>query len=334
MLEFTEAPVWTESRIGQLEADEHDFQEFKSSLYVADGKEINSHFLVAMSKQVSAFANGAGGRIILGIDDKGRIDGGIRTDLKGGGTRAWLEDVIHDLVTPRLSGFNVFEVTPEEKKSEIRAGHGVYVVEILESSDAPHQARDHRYYLRIAGKSRPMGHVHVQDVLRRTRNTRLAMTRMGPYGEPELDDGDARGRRVFVQFRILISNISQTLAHHVGAEIILPRPLVGAEVRRRILQPEDIHYTQQPGAVSFFRYHPNPIFPSQELFFMMFCVGIHANNQEAIRSGATVKWRLYADDASPVEGEEILWRYAAVRKAVQILHQARDNRTERSPKAS
>jgi len=157
---------------------------------------------------------------------------------------------------------------------------------------------------------------------------------MGPYGEPELDDGDTRGRRVFVQFRILISNISQTLAHHVGAEIILPRPLVGAEVRRRILLSEEIHYTQRPGAVAFFRYHPNPIFPSQELFFMMFCVGIHANNQESIRGGATVKWRLYADDASPVEGEEILWRYAAVRRAVQMLLQTRDDGKNRNPKAS
>ena len=48
MLEFTEAPIWTESRIDQLEDDEHDFQEFKGSLFVADGHEINSHFLLAM----------------------------------------------------------------------------------------------------------------------------------------------------------------------------------------------------------------------------------------------------------------------------------------------
>jgi hypothetical protein len=319
MLEFSKAPVWTENRIDQLEDDEHDFQEYKSSFYVADGREINSHFLLTMSKQVSAFANGAGGTVFLGIDDSGEIDGGIRTDLKGGGTRAWLEDVIHDLVTPRLARFNVFEVLGEGGGSRIMDGHAVYVVDIPESSEAPHQARDHRYYLRIAGKSRPMGHVHVQDVLRRTRNTRLAMTRMGPYGEPELDDSDARGRRVFVGFRILVSNISQTLAHHVGAELILPRHLVGAEVRRRILLPGDIHHTQRPGEVAFFRYHPNPVFPSQELFFLMFWVGIHANNQEAIRAGATVKWRLYADDASPVEGEEVLWRFAAIRKAVQML---------------
>ena len=320
MLEFTDAPLWNESRIQQIETDEHDFQEFKSTLYVADDTEINAHFLLAMSKQVSAFANGAGGKIFLGVDDKGRIDGGIRTDLKGGGTRAWLEDIIHDLVTPRLSQFNVFEVLPQGVNSQISPGRAVYIIEIPESTEAPHQARDHRYYLRIAGKSRPMGHVHVQDVLRRNRNTRLAMARMGPYGDAELDNSDQRGARVFLGFRILINNISQTLAHHVGAEVIIPRPLVGAEVRRRILEVGDIHYTQQPGQVAFFRYHPNPVFPSQELFFMMFWVGIHANNIDAIRSGSAVRWRLYADDSAPVEGEEVLWKYAAVRKAAQILN--------------
>ena len=80
------------------------------------------------------------------------------------------------------------------------------------------------------------------------------------------------------------------LAHHMGAELILPRHLVGAEVRRRILLPGDIRHTQRPGEVVFVRYHPNPVFPSQELFFLMFWVGIH-----------------------------VLWRFAAIRKAVQML---------------
>ena len=56
----------------------------------------------------------------------------------------------------------------EGSPTKIKPGHGIYVIELPGSPEAPHQAKDHRYYLRIAGKSRPMGHVHVQDVLRRT----------------------------------------------------------------------------------------------------------------------------------------------------------------------
>ena len=241
MLLFSEIPNWTEEQLDEMGSDEHDFLEFKCSRYLEEEGEINPFFLDGLSKQLSAFSNGAGGRIVIGIDDHGNVDGGVKTNLKGGGTRSWLEDVIHTLVSPRLAEFNVFEVLGSQETSKILPGHAVYVLEIAESKDAPHQARDHRYYLRIAGKSRPMGHVHVQDVIRRTRNPRVTLARMGPYGEPELDEGDVRGRRVFVGFRILLVNQGATLANHVGAEVILPRQLVGGEVRKRILHNSNVH---------------------------------------------------------------------------------------------
>ena len=62
-----------------LEPSEHDFQEFKGSLFLADGDQIVSGFQAALSRQASAFANGAGGRIFIGVDDAGRIDGGVPT---------------------------------------------------------------------------------------------------------------------------------------------------------------------------------------------------------------------------------------------------------------
>src|SRR5687768_13905658 len=155
---------WTEAMLAALEPQEHDFQEFKGSLFLADGTTIVSGFIQALSRQLSAFANGAGGRLFLGLDDTGRIDGGIPVDLKGGGTRAWLEDVIPGSVDPPLRRFNVYEVgapTGLRRRSRIRPNCAVYVIDVPPSEDAPHQAVDHRYYLRIAGKSRPMGHVHV-----------------------------------------------------------------------------------------------------------------------------------------------------------------------------
>ena len=48
----------------QLAPGEHDFQEFKGTGFVLDGTKIAAHFIPALSKQVSAFANGAGGPCI------------------------------------------------------------------------------------------------------------------------------------------------------------------------------------------------------------------------------------------------------------------------------
>jgi hypothetical protein len=315
--------IWTEDLVAALGPDEHDFQEFKGSGWLVQGAEIAPEFHVALSKQVSAFANGAGGRVVIGVDDTGRIDGGVPVDFRKGGVRSWLEDVVPGLVDPPLASFNVYEVLPSSEASSIRAGHAVYVLEIPSSDAAPHQALDHRYYLRIAGKSRPMGHVHVTDILRRTHVPRVELRRLAPFGPEERVTTDPRGPKVLVSFRAYVENLGRTLAHHVGAEIVVPRPLVNREARQRTLAT-GASLTQRPGTVNFFRYHPNPIFPGQDLTFVQFWVAVHTSNMDAIAGGMTrLAWRVYADDAPFREGSVGLMEYTVVREAIAWLRAAR-----------
>jgi hypothetical protein len=328
---------WTEVMLLGLEPHEHDFQEFKGAGWVVgpDG-DVAGDFTFALSKQVSAFVNGAGGRLFLGIDDFGHIDGGVTTKLKGGGTRAWLEDVVPMAVDPPLRRCNVFEVTSDDPASRIRPGHAVYVVDLPASEDAPHQAKDHRYYLRIAGKSRPMGHLHVQDVLRRTRHPRLALSRLGPYGELEPYEGDPRGPQVLLQFRALIANAGRSMAHHVGLELQVPRPLAGSEVRRRMKESEDVLHTQTPGLMTFFRHHPTPLFPGQIVYAGSVWVSVHLNNRAAVRDGAVLGWTVYADDAEPLRGSAPLAQYQIVQRALAWLeeHTPDPSASKRPPPAA
>lgn len=310
-------PSWTEDDVARLGPDEHDFQEFKGTAWLWDQGQLSPTFPIDLSKQVSAFANGAGGRILLGVDDHGDIDGGVPVDLKKGGTRSWLEDIVPGLVDPALSKFNVHEVPSQGEGSRIRPGCAVYVIEIASSESAPHQSLDHRYYLRIAGKSRPMGHVHVQDVLRRTTHPAVHLRRIAPFGAEQRVTTDPRGPKVLFSFRAYLENTGRTLANHVGCEIVLPRPVVNREARQRTLEAADVSLTQRPGTVNFFRYHPNPVFPSQDLVFVQFWVAVHRGNVDAVRSGAArVRWRIYADDAPVREGEVSLLDFAVVREAV------------------
>ncbi len=316
---------WSEAALRALPSGEHDFQEFKGSAWLEYNGDVSPSFLTLYSKQLSAFANGAGGRLVIGLDDMGRIDGGVRTDLKGGGLRAWLEDVTPGAVDPPLTGFNVFEVRSDgSSRSLIGEGRGVYVVEIPASDRAPHQAMDHRYYLRIAGKSRPMGHLHVQDVLRRTHYPNVLLERLDPFGEPEFDESDPRGPRVLISLRAFVKNEGMTMAGHVGGEMILPRPFVNSEARSRMLEHDGIRLTQSPGALSFFKYYPTPLFPTQRTFFQRIWVALHAGNRGLVEGElGRVQWRIYADDAPPRTGTEDLWRFKVVRRAVRWLDRER-----------
>lgn len=311
---------WTEAEVSALGPDEYDFQEFKGSAWMCDGRDLVAGFLVALSKQVSAFCNGSGGRVCIGLDDMGLIDGGVPVDLKQGGTRSWLEDVVPGLVDPPLSSFNIHEVQAELPGSPIAPGHAVYVIEIPPSENAPHQALDHRYYLRIAGKSRPMGHVHIQDVLSRTRHPRVRVGRVAPFGPVERFTDDPRGPKVLVTLRVFLENHGRQLAHHVGGELVVPRPLVNREVRRRMLSKGGVTLTQKPGHLHFFRYHPHPVFPGQDVFFLKVSVAIHRRNLDLVASGSgALAWRVYADSAPVVQGRQALAEFAMVREGLTWL---------------
>ena len=305
-----------------LEPSEHDFQEFKGAAFLYDGARIITGFTAALSRQVSAFANGAGGKLYIGLNDEGEIDGGVPVDLKGGGTRSWLEDVIPGCVDPPLRRFNVFEVPHPERqaRTRIKPGHAVYVIEIEASEDAPHQAFDYRYYIRIAGKSRPMGNVHIKDVLQRTRHPRVDLVRVGPYGSPERVSSDPRGPKVLLCFQTFINNLGRTLAHHVGVELLVPRPLVNGEVRQRTHAEGEVHLTQRPGELTFFTHQPHPLFPDQEIAGPRLWLTLHNNNAELVRSGdLELRWRVFADDAPPRHGSTPLRRFAVVKRSRKTL---------------
>ena len=313
------SPRWTEAALHALDAHEYDFQEFKGSLWLSRDREVVGAFLHMLSKQISAFSNGAGGRIFIGLDDEGRIDGGGPMDLKPGGTRSWLEDIIPGTVSPSLRSFNVYEV-PGAEGSEILPGSAVYVIEINPSEDAPHQSSDHRYYLRIAGKSRPMGHIHVEDVMRRTRHPRVRLERLNPFGEAEHLDTDPRGPKAQLCFRASLVNEGRTLATHVGVELVIPRPLVNGEVRSRMLADGGLTLSQDPGALTFFRYHPTPLFPGQHLQVVQLWIALHGSNAALVEGPeGLVRWRVFADDARPVEGSVALKEFRVVRRSMAWL---------------
>ena len=303
---------WTREDLENLEPIEHDYQEFKSSAFLVSSEGIlSSEFIYKFSKQISAFSNAQGGRVFLGIRDDGSIDEGIPIHLKSGGTKPWLENLIQDIVVPRLQEYNVFEVS---------LGHdrAVYVIDIPPSAHAPHQAKDQRYYLRISGMSRPMGHIHIEDVFRRNRTPQMALKRLAPYKAPEIIEDEEQGTQVLQAFRLHFVNTGTSMAHHIGGEVSIPRMCMTRAARERTQSEQEIHYTQKPSDMVFFHYLGIPIFPSQEVYFMIFWVGVHKKNIAQLQQGIPIRVRVYADDSAPKEQQEDLSSFAQMKDIFQM----------------
>lgn len=117
-----------------------------------------------VSKDVSSFANSAGGTIIYGVNENGHVPTSIDvgynpTDI----TKEWLEQVINSRIQPRIEGLIINQV----ELNKTNPGNVIYVVYIPESKRAPHMASDKRFYKRFNFQSVPMEEYEIRDVINR-----------------------------------------------------------------------------------------------------------------------------------------------------------------------
>lgn len=133
-----------------------------------------------ITKDVSSFANSDGGIIVYGIseiDNKPQkispIDG--RTC-----TKEWLENVIHS-IQPRIDDIKIYPIRIENDIDK-----SIYVVKIPRSDDAPHMAKDYRYYKRYNFQSVPMEDYEIKDLYNRISTPKLEINRCGFY---KVDEG-------------------------------------------------------------------------------------------------------------------------------------------------
>lgn len=133
--------------------------EFKSGRLVNEKK--TDQIGIAISKQISGFANAGGGVVVIGVREN-RTSGQpstassleLVTDPKH--NREWLEQVLGGLINPALPNIEFLDV-PFEK------GHCL-VVSVPQSNSGPHQASDDKYYARRNFRTESMAHYEIEDV--------------------------------------------------------------------------------------------------------------------------------------------------------------------------
>ncbi len=176
---------WDEEHILGLPIGEFDWFEAKGrkalDLTLPTIKE--SDILQPISKALAAFANSGGGALVYGVTNATSAtgqrfvdDGGIATKSPKGDVKEWFENVIPHLVEFPLTTFNVYAILPTSPTSRIQPGRALYVIDIPDSLHAPHQANDYRYYIRSGGKSVPIGHRLVADIMGRRQHPQIELS--------------------------------------------------------------------------------------------------------------------------------------------------------------
>jgi len=169
---------WDEAYILSLPSESNEFERKGANLLDLTISGVNYDKVAdELAKQLSAFANTGGGKIIYGLKDDGTVDGGgISTQIKSGGTKEWFERRIPDLTEYEIVGFNVHEFGPNTAASQIQKGKALYVVDVPDSDRAPHQSkRDMKYYVRVGSQSLPAPHRLIEDIRNRQKHPRISL---------------------------------------------------------------------------------------------------------------------------------------------------------------
>lgn len=137
---------------------------------------------IDITKDISSFANANGGIIVYGISEVNHkpqeispIDGRIYT-------KEWLEDVIQ-MIQPRIDGLKIYPIRIDGSIEK-----SLYIVRIPRSANAPHMARDKRYYKRINFESVPMEDYEVKDTYNRVVTPNLVIENCAFYIEEDKSD--------------------------------------------------------------------------------------------------------------------------------------------------
>ena len=326
------AREWDEQYVLSLPIGEFDWFEAKGrkalDLTLPGVRE--SDVLETLAKAISAFANSGGGVLVYGLSNPSTAagqwrvdDGGVSTVVKGkSDTREWLETVIPNLVDFPLTRFNVYAVLPTDPSSQIHRDRALYLIDIPDSESAPHQSiQDHKYYARVGGRSRPIGHRLVADIMGRRQYPQIDLDFEIEITTEEYSTGDPRKpvKQTEYHLEVTARNVGRVYAQYVNAFIKLPYDLSfqskfhkeqpieeGGKIYCEYYKDNTIQDVLGIDLVGFEqkkRYGParyDPILPGLSHTWR---IKLTKDLPKQSREGLSIEWTTYADNAPPNSGE-------------------------------
>lgn len=236
--------------------------EYKASLAIGEWTDRNRNEL---AKDLCAFANSAGGIIVIGIGElehkPALVDDGVDTSLV---SKEAIESALVARIMPRIDGLTIKEIP-----NPALPFHSYFVIGIPRSMRAPHMCSPfHRYYKRYNFECVPMEHYEVEDVRRRQSEPSLTFICELQRLEQPLSDN----RQPYL-LQAGLRNEGSVVARDVLVRFYLPRWLVG----QITWSPNGSHQPTSYNGMEVYRFDiyvrdnagPIPIFPKDDQPYLL-----------------------------------------------------------------
>lgn len=223
---------------------------------------------IEIAKDVSSFANSAGGFIVYGINEEDHvadslsfIDGNIIT-------KEWLEQIIQTRIQRKIDGLKIYPIRFEDKIEQT-----VYVIKIPESEFSPHMTSDKRFYKRYNFESVQMEEYEIRNLYNRTKRTHLQIQNITSHKRPEFDDWGQREEIIFFNLGFQVENIGENIEQHY--KLILELDFKEYTIKWNSLDKEKPNHSlgnNNKRIISFT--NTVPIFPNEILTMANFDFGL------------------------------------------------------------
>jgi hypothetical protein len=176
-----------------------------------------------LCKDVTAFANSAGGQIVYGLEEDKTLPTKVDDGADPSITKEWIEQVIDSRVQPRIEGLVITPIP-------LAKGFGFVLTIPQATSRAPHQAPDKKYYKRQNFQSSPMEDYEIRDTLRRATTPALQVT-LGLAGKrtAQLRFAPHQEQSMPITLNALVTNRSPQPAYHsviyLGLDLAIGTPI-------------------------------------------------------------------------------------------------------------
>lgn len=295
---------WTEADLLQLianEVEESTTLEYKRAASLGKDDDRRNEIF----KDVSAFANSAGGVLVYGIAEAHGKPTQIDPVYPNVYGKEWLEDIISSNVQPRIDGLHINPVS----LSGANAGRVAYVLTIPPGL-TEHQARDKKYYKRFNFKAEAMEHYEVQDTMNRAKTPIIYV-----HIERQIVSQAADLHRYRLIF--FLENKGTRAAQHMKFVLWFPEelaPSVSGFHRGPVERKETLSGKPYQVREYLYPFSDSVLFPMDtlDLYRKGYSIDFKidsAGHEFIQRFHPRLEWTMFADDMPPRNGYEPLRKY-------------------------
>jgi len=242
-----------------------------------------------IAKDVSAFANSAGGFIIYGISEENHKASEVSPIDGNEYTKEWLEQVINTRVQRKIEGLTIVPVRLQNKIEKT-----IYIVKIPESTDAPHLTSNKKFYKRYNFESVQMEEYEIRSLYNRRDKSKLSINNIITNQHLEVET-EVEGEVAYIDLSFQVENIGKTIEKDYKLLIMLSSSnyVFKFDPVRNTKNFNHSVFNNSKRIISFFGV--SPIFPEEILSIGNIKLGIlQSELNETIENGILEMTLLYA----------------------------------------